>query len=214
MIEDELIARHPRVFHMASAGAWPALRDHGLRTTRQIVDACAPGDDVRRRLLEARRTESTSLEHPTLGSVVIRDQMPLQERNLHLVDMTFREWLDVLNGRVFFWVDEDRLAGLLEARLYRGRAHDVITLDTAGLLAAHRDRVRLAGLNSGATLFPNAPPRGAHTFTTIEDHPWPARAIVELAVVDGVHDIDQHVLRVERRGPGDVRTVLLDREAG
>jgi hypothetical protein len=195
---------------MAEAGAWPAIRDHGLRTTRRLVDECDPDPALRERVLGRPRAEAVTLAHPLLGPVVVRDQGPLLERNLRLTDMTVREWLDVLNGRVFFWLDPAKLAGLRRARRYRARAHDVLTLDTAGLVRAHRDRVRLTGLNSGATLFPNSPARGSHTFATIADRPS-SPPPVELAVIDGVADVDAHVLRVERDEPDGTRAVLLER---
>lgn len=218
MTDEELIVHYPRLFHLAAAGAWPAIRDHGLRTTRQLVEESTAGPELRRALLGARRAESVVVEHPVLGTAVVRDQGPLFERNLRLTDMTPAEWLDVLNGRVFFWLHPGRLARLRRARRYGALAHDVLTLDTASLLARHRDRVRLSGLNSGATLFPNAPPRGSHTFSTVDAQPWPVRprrsaadALVELAVIDGVPDVDGHVVRVERWEPDAPPVVLVDR---
>ena len=35
---EELIARHPRVYHTMSATAWPSVRRHGLLSTRRLVD--------------------------------------------------------------------------------------------------------------------------------------------------------------------------------
>lgn len=211
---EELVGHYPRLYHMAARGSWPSIRDTGLLPTRRLVDECDPAPAVREAVLGRRRTESVTLQHPVHGAVVIRDQAPLREHILTavLTDMTVRQWLDVLNDRVFFWPDERRLAELLRARRYRDSEHDVLVVDTATLVAAHRDRIRLSELNSGATLYPNAPPRGSGTFRSIEEHPpRPRRRIAELAVVDGVPDVDAHVVRVERRHRDTVVDVLEDR---
>nr|WP_189047063.1 hypothetical protein [Micromonospora sonchi] len=34
---EELIARHPRVFHTMSATAWPSVQRHGLLSTQQLT---------------------------------------------------------------------------------------------------------------------------------------------------------------------------------
>ena len=213
MDPDELIRRHPQLFHMAAAGSWPAIRRSGLLSTRRLVEVCAAGDTVRDQVLGRRRATSVTLEHPVDGPVVVRDQGPLREHILRavLTDLTVEQWLDILNGRVFLWPDPDRLDGLLRARRYRDHAHDVLVVDTASLLAAHAHRVRLSAINSGATLYPNATPRGSTTFRTIAEHDAPSSrrsGIAEVAVLDGVDDIAEHVVRVERRRQDTVLEVL------
>jgi hypothetical protein len=206
MLEADLIALHPQLFHMAEAGSWPGIRDNGLLTTEMIVNSSSLDAADRDALLRQRRPRSTRIDHPTLGDVVIRDQGPLNLAHLRLTDQNLEEWLHELNSRVFFWLHPDKLAGLLNARQYRSEEHDVLTVDTASLLAAVANRTRLSPVNSGATLWASAPPRGSATFARIEDYDYPARrrargklsAIVELAVSDGVPDIRDHVTAVRR----------------
>ena len=72
-------------------------------------------------------------------------------------------------------------------------------------------------MNSGATLYPNAAPRGSTTFQTIADYRFvvgPKGAgvrtpITELAVIGGVRDITRHVVRVERRKRDTVLKLLV-----
>jgi hypothetical protein len=64
---------------------------------------------------------------------------------------------------------------LLAARRNRGRPHDVLVIDTASLVRAHRHRIQLSPVNSGSTLYPNAPERGTCTFQAIEDYPYAER---------------------------------------
>jgi hypothetical protein len=54
--------------------------------------------------------------------------------------LTPSDWYRLLNSKVFFWPSEERVAGLLGARAYRGRSQVVLRVDTASLLsdAAHR----------------------------------------------------------------------------
>jgi hypothetical protein len=123
-----------------------------------------------------------------------------------LRNMNPREWYELLNRKVFFWVREERVQQLLSARLYRTTTHTVITLDTASMLKVHQDRITLSPINSGSTLY-NPRPRGADTFLPLHEYPFDdrkkkaglARAVAELAVDYSVPDVLQHVTRVERR---------------
>jgi hypothetical protein len=108
---------------------------------------------------------------------------------------------------VFFWPTEDRLLTLLGARAYRNQEHDVITIDTATLLARHGDTVRLSEVNSGSTLYPNAPKRGRGTFRTVPEHPK-ERAVAEVAVREGIADVRELVVAVELRKGRDVLATI------
>jgi len=79
----------------------------------------------------------------------------------------------------------------------------VLTLDTASLVNANRDRVRLSPINSGATIY-NPAPRGPDTFSTVSNFQFDERrktraldsAVVELTVLGGVSDITDHAIAV------------------
>jgi hypothetical protein len=211
---EALIIQYPRLFHMAAAGAWPSIAAHGLLTTRDLVAGSELEAAERAAILDERRLRSVQVDHPTVGVVTVRDQSPLRQDILQavLADMSPGEWLDLLNGQVFFWLHPRRLASLLRSRPNRNLEHDVLTVDTASLVAAHHDRIRLSPINSGATQWPSAPRRGRDTFLTIEDYPYAERrrgrgvadAVAELTVVGGVADIADHVVDVQRRRGSDV----------
>jgi hypothetical protein len=89
--------------------------------------------------LNERRPRSLTADHPTLGTVTIRDQAPLRLQFLEgcLTDMSIQQWLAILNDRVFFWLHPAKLDRLLGARLYRTFEQDVLVIDTNSLLDAH-----------------------------------------------------------------------------
>jgi hypothetical protein len=212
MDAEEIATHYPRLFHMANVGSWPSIRRDGLLSTRSLVDLYEVDGELRDEILTTRRRKSIPLEHPELGTAVVRDQLPLREKTLEkcLTDMTLQDWLETLNSRVFFWLDEPHLEGLLGAKAYREDAHDVITVDTAALVAREGTKVRLSPINSGSTLY-NPRPRGSQTFMPILDYPFAERrrargrdAIVELAVDGGVGQIEEVAVRVERRRCGGV----------
>ena len=205
---EELVSNYPRLFHMAAADAWPSIAAHGLLPTRDIVATSALTGAERAQIIDHQRRRPVTFDHPVLGDVTIRDQSPLHRHILEavLVDMTVPEWLATLNDRVYFWLHPKRLAALLRSRPNRSSEHDILTVDTASLVAAHHHQIRLSAINSGATQWPSAPRRGPDTFRTIEQYPFTERrrnrpldqAIAELAVIGGVPDIAAHVVAVQR----------------
>ncbi len=216
VLTDDLIRLYPRLFHVAEAGSWSDISHHGLLTSAQLCELYEVPDHRRRGLLEARRAGKAPLDHPIHGRVVLRDQSPLSEKKLAacLQDgITVEQWLTTLNDRVFFWLQENRLLRMLNA--YSGQDHDVITVDTASLVAAHGPQVRLSRINSGSTAYLPRP-RGTATFQTIEEYPHPQRRkavaaasdVAELCVLGGVADLAAHAVKVERRhGPAVVETI-------
>ncbi len=111
-------------------------------------------------------------------------------------DVTPAQWYAILNDKVFFWVSLKRLQRLLDAKAYRSQSQTIITLRTASLVAAHRDRILLSPINSGSTIM-RPQPRGRRTFLPVSDYPfddWRRRrtaadAVVELVVSGGVEDV-------------------------
>lgn len=219
MTPDELIYNYPVLHHMAEYDSWPRIQQIGLRTTEQLVDACQPDAATRDAILRQRRPESFNLQHPVVGTVTIRDQKPLKLHNLEpaLTDVTVEQFLDLLNTRVFMWTSPERLDRLLGAAAYRRHRHDVLVLDTGSIVERYFDQIRLTGMNTGATIFPNALPRGADSFMTIPDFPFGERRkplvdnVVELCVIDGVEYVEDHVLQVQRRQGPDVIDIIYER---
>jgi len=120
--------------------------------------------------------------------------------------MSPSDWYQLLNNMVFFFVRNEGLHKLLNATSYRDSEHEVVTLDTASLIATHSSNVRLCAINSGAT-FANPQPRGPDTFLPIDSYPFDElarrrrsrkKAVAECCVLGGVSAIEEHTLTVFR----------------
>jgi Family of unknown function (DUF7002) len=205
MSPDDLIRHYPRLYHMAEANTWDSIRTHGLLSTTALLDLFEINGQERIRIESEHRPRSIEIVHPTHGKATIRDQIPLREKALDrcLVGTTKREWYELLNGKVFFWLTRARLETFLSARAYRYREHCVITVDTAPLIERHLERISLSPINSGSSLY-NPPKRGTRTFLSVDDYPFEHQrrrrglqeAIAELAVEYSVADIAEIVVEV------------------
>lgn len=80
--------------------------------------------------------------HPS--NIVLLDQKPMPESRLIqvLTDGTKpRQRYELINDRVFFWVEKERLHRLLGTRDYRALEHDVLTLDSATFVPAYAEKI-------------------------------------------------------------------------
>ena len=221
MQRDDLVSQYPVLYHMAEDGTWPSIRAHGLLSTQALVDLYNPAAAVRAEILDQVRAHSIALHDQGLGHAVIRDQRPLKflEECL-LPDTSPQQFLDALNGRVFFWLTRKRLETLLGARLYREKQHTVLQVDTKQLMARYGDKIELAPYNTGSMHVPTAPRRGSDVFVAVDDYPyetWRAKrrnrtdAVVELTVPYSVPEIEDMSIRVERWKGGEPIELLFER---
>jgi hypothetical protein len=201
--EAEFATRYPRVYHVAEVGSWTGIQQHGLLSVSALLDLFRVQGHERELLETRKRVTAVVLEHPEHGRVVLRDQKPLSEDKLGgcLMDMTPAEWIRLLNSRVFFWLTERTLNTLLDGQEYRDRSHELIVFDSRRLLERHGTRAFLSPINSGATLYKPAE-RGSTTFRPLAIYDiLEKRPPVELAILDGIRDAADLVVRVdERRG--------------
>ena len=213
----KIVARYPKIYHMAEADTWPSIRRHGLLSATAVLDHAQLSGAHRISLESVQRPEKTTVNTIDVGAIVLRDQKPMEEKRLIMAlqdGITPRQWYERINSKVFFWVQEHRLHGLLSAAAYADLEHDVLTLDTASLLRVHHDDVWLCHMNSGNT-FPIPHHRGATTFQRIPDYPTtatgrPQKEVVELTVDYQVADIARHVVEVRRmKGPDVLRALPL-----
>ena len=211
-LAEEIIRRYPKLYHMAHRGSWRSIRRHGLRSTRALLDLFDIQNGKRTRILTEHRPETVKICHPEYGEAYVRDQKPMSDASLKRAlegsDLAPADWYELLNEKVFFWLTRDRLNRMLNARAYRDKSHDVLVVDTESLIRSNQDRVVLSSLNSGCTIpFPHS--RGEDTIQPLEEYPFfewddkrsgnSTEPVVELAVVEAVLDIWDHVVSVEVR---------------
>lgn len=201
---EQLVAKYPLLYHMAAVDSWRGIKKHGLLSTSRLLDLFEIPASDREKIEKTKRWKSVIIEHKTYGRAVIRDQKPLSESKLKkcLDGCDLQTWFQLLNNRVFFWLDIERLKTLMAAREYRGKTHTVLTVRTGSLIRNHESSITLCPLNSGSTS-PFAHSRGPHSFMRMSEYPFAERlnrgsygCVVELAVEDGVLDIAKHTVRV------------------
>lgn len=206
---ENLIARHPQVFHVASADSWPSIQQHGLLSTASLLELHGVTDAERDRLLRRKREISTTLSTPGVGIAVIRDQKPLKFIGQKIdPSSSLSRFLEALNSRVFFAPTQDRLERLLEAREYRGMPQVVLTVDTRALMEGYEHEIRLCRFNSGACTQLNHPVRGHESWTSISRYPYDdyrrkykGEALVEVTVSQAVPDVLEMATHIEHFVP-------------
>ena len=211
MTPEQLVRQHPLLYHMAEAGSWHSIQEHGLLSTTALLDLFEVDVTDRRRMESEWRQNSIPITHPMHGTAVIRDQRPMPPSKLvnNLVNMTPEQWYEFLNRKTFFWADWSRLRNLLNAYAYRNRVHSVLTVDTESLLTRHRDEISLCAINSGFVY--HGGKRGRETFKEIASFPSGSR-VWELAVEYSVPDVANLVIRVEDWQRDSRLRILWDRE--
>jgi hypothetical protein len=209
---------------MAQEGSWPSIQQRGLLSTSALLDLFQVSGTERELIESKHRPNSIQISHSLYGSAVIRDQKPMSDEGLKrslLDEFTPDKWYRNLNSRVFFWLTEDRLKRLLNAKAYRGSRHTVLTLDSRLLLERHADRTSLSPINSGCTKpFPH--PRGNGTFLPLSEYPfedWRRKraakdSIIELAIDYSVPDVKDIVISVAESGGGIEDNLIWSRHSG
>jgi hypothetical protein len=212
---DKLIELYPRVYHMAERGAWESIRTHGLMSATAVLDHLAIEGGDRARFESEHRNQKMDVRAGHPSNIVLRDQKPMPEGRLiqALTDGTTpRQWYELINHKVFFWAEEQRLHRLLGARDYRRLEHDVLTLDSATFVPAYAEAIWLCHMNSGNT-WPMPHRRGTEIFRRIPDYPVkrsgkPIKTVVELVVDYAVPNIAEYVVEVRRMRGSEILEVI------
>ena len=193
---DKLIRLHPRLYHMAESGSWDSIQEYGLLSTSAILDLFEYSGEERYQIESNWRPKSITIKHPVHGKVVIRDQAPIPPEDLktRLIGISIREWYELINSKIFFWVSKNRLDNFLNAINYRNRSHTVLTISTRNLLSNYINAITLTDINTGFIYFGGT--RGKHTFRSIEEFPA-NRTVWELVIEYAVYDVTDVAITVE-----------------
>ena len=199
--QEEIITRHPLLYHMAEPGTWENLQRQGLLSTVALLRLFNVGEPQRSDVGSRYRGSRVVIRHCDYGCAVIREQTPMPPGKLRLAltDMDPSEWYTLLNGKVFFWSTESRLVSFLRARSHRDRPHDVLTVCTRSLVEQYATEITLSPINSGTVRVPTHR-RGSDTFQTIAEYACRTKpeCFAELAVEGCVPDMERHTLSVDR----------------
>jgi hypothetical protein len=205
--------RLTRVYHMAEAANWEAIRRDGLHSASTLLDIAGVVGAERARLERNQRLAHTELP----SGAQIRDQRPMPPNALArcLVSMSPAEWYALINSHVFFWIDPERLNRQRAAS--EPRPQVVLTIDAEKLVAAYEQQIALTPINTGNARRAPAK-RGAATFVpyaTWVTSGWASEAAalgtpmrkrshqpVELTVAGSVPDVRQFVVAVQELAPG------------
>lgn len=197
-----------QVFHLAEAQNWPAIQREGLLSAERLfARAGAPR--------EMRNHRPKSLQLP--DGVLVRDQSPMPPAALsRCLDpgLTPEDWYALINSKVFFWCDVDRLN---RQRRACGRAQVVMVLDLPRLLAAHAARASVTPFNTGNARRQPAS-RGRRSFVPYQQwlsEGWASEAApsrpprtrshrpVELTIADAVPEVMRCVVDTVALAPGE-----------
>ncbi|MBR0647167.1 DUF7002 family protein [Plastoroseomonas hellenica] len=189
-------------FHIVEGENWAHLRREGLMSARDLLAANG--------LPAACGWRQETLILP--DGRVIRDQRPMPPAALaRCLDdaLSPDDWYDLLNGCVFFWLDEARVQR--HAKALAKRDQILLRLDARRLAAAYAQHVRLSPFNLGAAIRRPAR-RGLRTLVPLEDwrrDAWktealhgmtprsPSHAPAEMIVLTAIPDLDEFVMTAE-----------------
>ncbi len=193
---------------MAEYGSWPNVYKYGLLSTSALLDLYKIKGEERRKIESLHRPECINIRKDGLPTSVVRDQKPMSDKALKKVlqdALTPTDWYEILNSKVFFWSSKAKVIKLLNARAYRNRPHDVVSVNTAKLVAQYENQIVLCPYNSGSTIMKPVK-RGRDLFQPIKDYDFQrwkqkrgrAQAVTEVCVEGGVKNISDIVIDVRQ----------------
>tara|TARA_R110002049_G_scaffold308839_2_gene514422 strand:- start:8804 stop:9466 length:663 start_codon:yes stop_codon:yes gene_type:complete len=215
---NDFVSEYPVLYHMAECDSWANVYENGLLSTSALLDLYEVTGDLRLDIESRHRPESIEITRDGLPPAMVRDQKPMSDSALGKVlldGLAPRDWYETLNAKVFFWSSEDKVQVLLNARAYRDKVHDVISVDTAKLVQHYGDRIVLCPYNSGSTIWKPVK-RGRKFFASIEAFDFDvwrkkrgrSKAVTEVCVEGGVENIRNIVIEVKRMQRGEVKAQL------
>ena len=203
----------PFVYHLAEAENWRSIRRNGLFSTRALLDRTGIDGSMRAVIEREHRPQRTILPN----GLIIRDQKPMPPATLErcLVGLTVTQWYELLNSKVFFWFDIERLNR--QRRACDSFPQVVLKVATDRLLDRYAAQTAFTPINSGNARRKPAL-RGAATFvpySTWVKTAWLSEAQglgvrprprghppVELTVADSLLDVMDFVVSVRYLAPG------------
>ncbi len=218
MYTSDLAAVAPQLFHLSAGDAWPSIVERGLRSATWLVRQHGLDDERAAGLLTAPREQIEVIGDPAdpLGHATLRDQKPLTLSKLErLVEgITPENYIRLINDRVYFYMkpaDVEKVRGVRDAA--ESQPQLMLTLDSRRLLADYQGSVRVAKINTGATIGMQGR-RGPRTWLAIDKFPGRATEVKEFTVLDGISDVTPYLVSAEIWQGGEKLEVLHPAKAG
>jgi hypothetical protein len=213
-ISQTLMRKILRVYHLAEEDNWWAIRNHGLKSASDLIREAALSAPAASALEREQR-----LAHSRIANGAhLRDQKPMPASALKrcLVSIAPCDWYAMINARIFFWLDIERLNR--QRKACEPRPQRVMTIDAERLLLAYGDRAAVTPINTGnARRLPAK--RGPATFVPYQtwiESAWVTEAAalgnkqrphshqpVELTIVGMIPDINEYTLGVKQLASGE-----------
>ncbi|MXV99420.1 MAG: hypothetical protein F4Z90_11890 [Acidimicrobiaceae bacterium] len=219
MEASDLIEFCPRLYHVTAPENWEPILHRGLLPVSGLLELFEDDDGERDRRERQHRSAFETLENPASGRAILRDQKSLRESMLRrcLLDgLRPEDWYQILNQRVFFWPNCDRVRAFLKPRHYQAMRHLLIVVRTDRLIADYSDVIELSPINSGATRSVDHK-RGRSTFKALSDYDFDGwrkkrrsrkRAVAEVVVRGAVEKLTRIATSAIRLDPNGTQEVI------
>ncbi len=192
------------VYHLVDAGNWPSVQKLGLMSAARLM---AASGEVKDNTPRHHRPVAQRLA----SGILIRNQKPMPPAALARClksGLVPEDWFELLNSKVFFWLDIERLNRQRHA--CKDAPQIALVIDAARLLSNYSTVATVAPINTGNAMRA-AVPRNRTTFVPYERwvvDGWNHEVIpgaprrpanhrpVELTIDDAVPDIMEYVVSV------------------
>lgn len=184
-----LLNKIPYVYHLTASNNIPHIsKSRLLHSTTTLVNASQLSPDEKNEFVRNRRPDNVIIKVDG-ASIAIQDQTPISIKNLNKClqnGTSARDFIKLLNNRVFFWPSIKRLNTHFARYSHEGPR--ILRVPLEDLIDANED-ILLCHLNSGATrCHPKwggaPPPRDLNTFQTVENYNEGIGRLAEITVID------------------------------
>jgi hypothetical protein len=148
-------------YHLVDIRNWKSIQAQGLLSTQRLVELST---NVDRSMLRQHRPNGEYLDF----GAFIRDQSPMPRKSIERAlrsGVTPEDWFELLNSKVFFWLDLNRLNRHRAA--CKSQKQVVLAIDAGRMLEQYSPFASVSPINSGNAMRA-AVPRNLTTFVPYE----------------------------------------------
>jgi hypothetical protein len=131
-----------KAFHVVEKANWPSVQRDGLLSASHLLQRAGEPPSAQR------RHRQVDLTLPS--GTIIRDQKPMPPHRLQVglcEGLKPDDWFEILNSKVFFWLDPKRVDRHRGA--YSSRPQLILIFDAAAMLERYAGTAFVSPINSG-----------------------------------------------------------------